>query len=115
MAQRPDDAPSTSLGTSFGYRQVAEGDRQTLVNRVFSSVAERYALMNDLMSGGMHRLWKDDLIALLNPPRRERSTYTSQIPTACLSEAITSGRAGMNSCATCPVCPVSTMAFMMAA
>ena len=60
MPQPPDDAPSTS----FGYRQVAEGDRQTLVNRVFSSVAERYDLMNDLMSGGLHRLWKDDLIAM---------------------------------------------------
>lgn len=58
--------------TSFGYRQVAEGERQTLVNRVFATVAERYDLMNDLMSGGLHRLWKDDLIATLNPPRGER-------------------------------------------
>lgn len=54
--------------TSFGYRQVPEGERQGLVNQVFASVAERYDLMNDLMSGGLHRLWKDDLIAWLNPP-----------------------------------------------
>jgi demethylmenaquinone methyltransferase/2-methoxy-6-polyprenyl-1,4-benzoquinol methylase len=73
MPQPPDDAPSSNLGTSFGYRQVAEGDRQTLVNRVFSSVAERYDLMNDLMSGGLHRLWKDELIAMLNPPRGDRA------------------------------------------
>ncbi len=58
--------------TSFGYRSVPEGERQTLVNRVFATVAERYDLMNDLMSGGLHRLWKDDLIAQLNPPRGDR-------------------------------------------
>ena len=55
--------------TSFGFRDVAEDERQGLVNDVFSKVAERYDLMNDLMSGGMHRLWKDDFVAALNPPR----------------------------------------------
>jgi demethylmenaquinone methyltransferase / 2-methoxy-6-polyprenyl-1,4-benzoquinol methylase len=54
---------------SFGFREVAEEERQGLVNRVFSSVAERYDLMNDLMSGGLHRLWKDDLVTRVNPPR----------------------------------------------
>jgi demethylmenaquinone methyltransferase/2-methoxy-6-polyprenyl-1,4-benzoquinol methylase len=58
--------------TSFGYRQVPQAARQDLVNQVFAGVAERYDLMNDLMSGGLHRLWKDDLIALLNPPRGDR-------------------------------------------
>lgn len=42
--------------------------RQGLVNGVFAAVAGHYDLMNDLMSGGLHRLWKDDLIATLNPP-----------------------------------------------
>jgi demethylmenaquinone methyltransferase/2-methoxy-6-polyprenyl-1,4-benzoquinol methylase len=60
MPQSTDDAPPTS----FGYRQVAEGER---------SVAERYDLMNDFMSGGLHRLWKDDLVAMLNPPRGDRA------------------------------------------
>jgi len=55
--------------TTFGFREVAEGERQGLVNEVFSGVAERYDLMNDLMSGGLHRLWKDDLIVRLNPPK----------------------------------------------
>ena len=55
--------------TSFGFRDVPEGERQGLVNSVFASVAERYDLMNDLMSGGLHRLWKDDLVAWLAPPR----------------------------------------------
>ncbi len=39
------------------------------VNDVFSKVAERYDLMNDLMSGGLHRLWKADFVDLVNPPR----------------------------------------------
>jgi demethylmenaquinone methyltransferase / 2-methoxy-6-polyprenyl-1,4-benzoquinol methylase len=61
-----------SVTTSFGYREVDESERQGLVNRVFSSVAGRYDLMNDLMSGGLHRLWKDDLVTRLNPPKSDR-------------------------------------------
>lgn len=57
--------------TSFGFRTVTEDERQSLVNDVFSKVAERYDLMNDLMSGGLHRLWKSDFVAALNPPRGE--------------------------------------------
>ncbi len=68
----PRDTPHDAPQASFGFRQVAEDERQDLVNRVFATVAERYDLMNDLMSGGLHRLWKDDLIAFLNPPRAER-------------------------------------------
>lgn len=54
---------------SFGFQTVAEDERQGLVNRVFGSVANRYDLMNDLMSGGVHRLWKNDLINWLAPSR----------------------------------------------
>ena len=54
--------------THFGYRDVPLGDKQTLVNEVFHSVASRYDLMNDLMSAGLHRLWKDAMITALNPP-----------------------------------------------
>ncbi len=53
----------------FGFAPVDEADKQTLVNQVFARVASRYDLMNDLMSGGLHRLWKDELINWLNPPR----------------------------------------------
>lgn len=64
------NSENASQGTaSFGFRTVPEGDRQGLVNKVFASVADRYDLMNDLMSGGMHRLWKRELIAMLNAPR----------------------------------------------
>ena len=64
MTDRPDDT-----ATSFGFRRVREDERQGLVNDVFAKVAERYDLMNDLMSGGLHRLWKDDLVAMLGPPK----------------------------------------------
>jgi demethylmenaquinone methyltransferase/2-methoxy-6-polyprenyl-1,4-benzoquinol methylase len=63
--ERPDDT------THFGYRDVPLGDKQTLVNDVFHSVARRYDLMNDLMSGGLHRVWKDVMINTLNPPRSD--------------------------------------------
>ncbi len=53
----------------FGFRRVGEYEKQGLVNEVFSKAAERYDQMNDLMSGGLHRFWKDDLVTLLNPPR----------------------------------------------
>jgi demethylmenaquinone methyltransferase / 2-methoxy-6-polyprenyl-1,4-benzoquinol methylase len=55
--------------THFGFRDVALEDKQTLVNDVFHSVASRYDLMNDLMSLGLHRVWKDLMINALNPPR----------------------------------------------
>jgi len=58
--------------TSFGYQEVPADARQGLVNDVFATVAGRYDLMNDLMSGGLHRLWKDDLITALNPPKSAR-------------------------------------------
>jgi demethylmenaquinone methyltransferase/2-methoxy-6-polyprenyl-1,4-benzoquinol methylase len=57
--------------THFGFRDVPLRDKQTLVNDVFRSVAQRYDLMNDLMSAGLHRLWKQAMIDALNPPRGE--------------------------------------------
>jgi demethylmenaquinone methyltransferase / 2-methoxy-6-polyprenyl-1,4-benzoquinol methylase len=57
--------------THFGFKDVPLGDKQTLVNDVFHSVARRYDLMNDLMSVGLHRVWKDLMINALNPPRSD--------------------------------------------
>ena len=62
---RPDET------THFGFRDVPLGDKQMLVNDVFHSVARRYDLMNDLMSAGLHRVWKDLMINALNPPRSD--------------------------------------------
>jgi demethylmenaquinone methyltransferase / 2-methoxy-6-polyprenyl-1,4-benzoquinol methylase len=67
------DPTQHDTATSFGFRNIDESERQGLVNRVFATVAERYDLMNDLMSGGLHRLWKGDLIAQLNPPRGDQA------------------------------------------
>src|SRR6202161_3077908 len=57
--------------THFGFRDVPLEDKQTLVNDVFHSVASRYDLMNDLMSAGLHRVWKELMINALNPPRSD--------------------------------------------
>jgi demethylmenaquinone methyltransferase/2-methoxy-6-polyprenyl-1,4-benzoquinol methylase len=70
-AQTP-EPPSAGNSVSFGSKTVPEEARQGLVNEVFTTVAGRYDLMNDLMSGGLHRLWKDDLISALALPRSDR-------------------------------------------
>jgi demethylmenaquinone methyltransferase / 2-methoxy-6-polyprenyl-1,4-benzoquinol methylase len=57
----------TRLATSFGYRQVLPEDKAALVGGVFERVASRYDLMNDLMSGGLHRLWKASMVDWLAP------------------------------------------------
>ncbi len=58
---------ATRRQTHFGFRQVAEEEKSGLVKAVFDSVAPRYDLANDLMSGGVHRLWKAALIDRLAP------------------------------------------------
>jgi demethylmenaquinone methyltransferase / 2-methoxy-6-polyprenyl-1,4-benzoquinol methylase len=66
----PSIPPAASGDTAtFGFKTVPAEARQGLINDIFSTVAGRYDLMNDLMSGGLHRLWKDDLIAWLAPPK----------------------------------------------
>ncbi len=59
--------------THFGYETVRLADKQGLVDDVFHSVARRYDLMNDLMSGGLHRAWKDALVSAVHPPGSERA------------------------------------------
>ena len=61
---------SAAAHTHFGERSVRLDEKQGLVDAVFHKVADRYDLMNDLMSLGLHRLWKDALVARLRPPRR---------------------------------------------
>ena len=53
--------------SSFGFRDVEAGEKVRLVRGVFERVADRYDLMNDLMSAGAHRIWKDMMVARLNP------------------------------------------------
>ena len=61
MTAKPDPT------ASFGFRDVPEAEKEAMVREVFSSVAARYDLMNDLMSGGIHRIWKDAMVEWLNP------------------------------------------------
>ena len=61
MSGRADDS------VDFGFRDVPRGDKAGLVREVFDSVAPRYDLMNDLMSFGVHRLWKAALVRALRP------------------------------------------------
>ena len=106
-----EDARS-SAETSFGDRRVPEEERQTLVNRVFATVAERYDLMNDLMSGGLHRLWKDDLIAALNPPRGDKAYRLLDVAGGTGDVAIRFARAsGPN--ATAVLCDISPEMMMV--
>src|SRR5215208_737451 len=57
---------------NFGDRLVSPQEKTQRVGEVFSSVARRYDLMNDLMSGGMHRLWKDRFVARVKPRAGEQ-------------------------------------------
>lgn len=63
---------SETTTASFGFREVPEDEKERLVREVFSSVAQRYDVMNDLMSAGVHRLWKDAMVEWLNPQARQR-------------------------------------------
>ncbi|KAJ7600990.1 UbiE/COQ5 methyltransferase [Mycena floridula] len=56
--------------TSFGFKNVPEDTKETLVKNVFDSVASSYDLMNDATSFGVHRLWKDDFVSSLNPGKK---------------------------------------------
>ncbi|OJY37395.1 MAG: bifunctional demethylmenaquinone methyltransferase/2-methoxy-6-polyprenyl-1,4-benzoquinol methylase [Rhizobiales bacterium 65-9] len=61
--------------THFGFSTVPLGDKQGLVDEVFHKVAGRYDLMNDMMSGGLHRLWKNELVSMLDPRPGERRAW----------------------------------------
>lgn len=64
-----------SQTTHFGSREVPLSEKQDMVNAVFHGVADRYDLMNDLMSFGVHRLWKDALVSELAPRRQGATPY----------------------------------------
>lgn len=67
----PNGASAPPSDTHFGFRTVGMDHKQAMVDEVFDKVAPRYDLMNDLMSGGLHRVWKDILVTAVNPPRNE--------------------------------------------
>ncbi len=68
--------------THFGFREVPLARKQAMVDDVFHSVARRYDLMNDLMSGGLHRAWKHALVTAVNPPRERAQAARDSGPAA---------------------------------
>jgi demethylmenaquinone methyltransferase/2-methoxy-6-polyprenyl-1,4-benzoquinol methylase len=72
MAEEDTRAEGNAADIDFGFRRVPEAAKASLVRGVFDSVAPRYDLMNDLMSFGIHRRWKAELIAWLNPRPGQR-------------------------------------------
>jgi demethylmenaquinone methyltransferase/2-methoxy-6-polyprenyl-1,4-benzoquinol methylase len=66
-ARAPGTDPAERLARSFGYAEVDPGAKAGLVRGVFDRVAGRYDLMNDLMSAGVHRLWKEAMLDWLAP------------------------------------------------
>jgi demethylmenaquinone methyltransferase/2-methoxy-6-polyprenyl-1,4-benzoquinol methylase len=80
MPEDLEKSASYQAKTSFGFAEIGQEAKQRLVNDVFAKVAPRYDLMNDLMSGGLHRLWKNELLTWLAPPK-------SAVPYALLDVA----------------------------
>ncbi|KAI0923248.1 hypothetical protein AcV5_007434 [Taiwanofungus camphoratus] len=72
----PQNTQDSSRTTHFGFKTVPEESKESLVRNVFDSVASSYDLMNDAMSLGVHRLWKDEFVSLLKPG--------SKGPTKCI-------------------------------
>ena len=81
LPANPDAAPAAPRDAkaaetaSFGFQEVRLDDKQGLVDDVFHKVAERYDVMNDAMSGGLHRIWKDAMVSRLAPPRHGRKPF----------------------------------------
>jgi demethylmenaquinone methyltransferase / 2-methoxy-6-polyprenyl-1,4-benzoquinol methylase len=65
----PKPTLSPSDQADFGFTRVPLEEKQGRVNAVFSGVARRYDVMNDVMSAGLHRVWKNELVRMLAPPR----------------------------------------------
>ena len=93
----------------FGFRSVGAGEKRRLVRDVFTSVASRYDLMNDLMSAGVHRLWKSVLLDRLAPRPGQGlldvAGGTGDIAAGFLKRA--DGRGGAAPAATAVVCDIN--------
>ncbi len=73
MARKPQHMMDDE--TSFGFSRIRQSEKQGRVDAVFDTVAHRYDIMNDVISGGMHRMWKDALVAWLQPPRHTERPF----------------------------------------
>ena len=97
MSAEPEtERPDAERKVSFGFEEVSEREKVERVKGVFRSVASRYDLMNDLMSAGVHRLWKHDAMNRVNPQPGERhldvAGGTGELARAFLELADKAGR-----------------------
>lgn len=96
---------------SFGFRAVPSGEKARLVREVFDSVADRYDLMNDLMSGAVHRIWKSVLVDRLAPQPGDRlldvAGGTGDVALAFLARADARPSAGVKPPATAVICDIN--------
>ena len=112
MVTRMTADSETERTVSFGFEDVTESEKVARVKGVFRSVASRYDLMNDLMSAGVHRLWKHDAMNQVNPQPGERhldvAGGTGELARAFLTLADKAGkRRGLDSQATAIVCDIN--------
>lgn len=106
------DETDTEKTVSFGFEEVSPDEKVNRVKGVFRSVASRYDVMNDLMSAGVHRLWKHDTIAKLNPQPGERlidvAGGTGDLAKAFIDRADKAGRhRGKGDLARAVVCDIN--------
>ena len=112
MVARMSAGSDTERKVSFGFEEVTETEKVARVKGVFRSVASNYDLMNDLMSAGVHRLWKHDAMNQVNPQPGERhldvAGGTGELARAFLTLADRAGkRRGNDAKATAIVCDIN--------
>ena len=63
---------SRNKKTHFGFKEIEESEKAQMVRGVFSSVASKYDIMNDVMSFGIHRIWKNSMMDWLSPQSNQK-------------------------------------------
>lgn len=111
------DTDAIDETVSFGFEDVSRDEKVSRVKGVFRSVASKYDIMNDLMSAGVHRLWKADTLARLNPQPGEHlidvAGGTGDIAKAFIERADKAGkRRGSSALATAIVCDINDAMLM---
>ena len=111
------DTDAIDETVSFGFEDVSRDEKVSRVKGVFRSVASKYDIMNDLMSAGVHRLWKADTLARLNPQPGEHlidvAGGTGDIAKAFIERADKAGkRRGSSALATAIVCYINDAMLM---
>lgn len=74
IAQRTFTSTPSDAKIDFGFKEINREDKEKMVGKVFSSVAESYDVMNDAMSLGIHRCWKDTFVGMVGPMRMRKIT-----------------------------------------